>query len=163
MTEQPSAGRDGPIFLGHPHIGYGTGFVVAIGVLAAVRARRGMGRGQWVDVSLLDGVLAQSPMNHWWHPKRISYVEFSGGKRMGFGCKRLITARFECGDGEYIQIHTGGQGGFKRMMELFDFGDITQTVTYGSDMSVPLNDEELAIARDYIPEAFKQRPREEWI
>ena len=39
MTEQPSAGREGPIFLGHPHIGYGTGFMAAIGILAAIHAR----------------------------------------------------------------------------------------------------------------------------
>ncbi len=163
MTEQASAGRDGPIFLGHPHIGYGTGFIAAIGTLAALRARRETGRGQRVDVSLLDGALAQSPMN-WWHQKdNISYVEVDGGKRQGFGRKRLITAAFECGDGEWIQIHTGGPGAFKATMEIFGFGDLCQTVTEGSDMALPLNDEEYMIAREYIPEAFKQRPRHEWI
>jgi crotonobetainyl-CoA:carnitine CoA-transferase CaiB-like acyl-CoA transferase len=163
MTEQASAGREGPIFLGHPHICYGTGFIAAIGTLAAVRARRITGRGQRVDVSLLDGLLAQSPMN-WWHQQdNISYVEVAGGKRMGFGRKRLITAAFECGDGEWLQIHTGGPGAFKRTMEIFGFGDITQTVASGSDMALPLNDEEFVIAREYIPEAFKQRPRQEWI
>jgi crotonobetainyl-CoA:carnitine CoA-transferase CaiB-like acyl-CoA transferase len=163
MTEQASAGREGPIFLGHPHIGYGTGFIGAISILAALRARHVTQRGQFVDVSLLDGLLAQSPMN-WWHQKdNLSYVEVSGGRRTGFGRKRLITAAFECGDGEYLQVHTGGQGGFKRTMEIFGFGDITQTVTEGSEMALPLNDEELVIARDYIPEAFKLRPRQEWI
>jgi crotonobetainyl-CoA:carnitine CoA-transferase CaiB-like acyl-CoA transferase len=163
MTEQASAGREGPIFLGHPHIGYGTGFIAAIGTLAAVRARRVTGRGQRVDVSLLDGVLVQSPMN-WWHQKdNISYVEVEGGKRTGFGRKRLITAAFECSDGEWLQIHTGGPGAFKATMEIFGFGDITQTVTEGTDMALPLNDEEFVIAREYIPEAFKQRPRQEWI
>jgi crotonobetainyl-CoA:carnitine CoA-transferase CaiB-like acyl-CoA transferase len=163
MTEQASAGREGPIFLGHPHIGYGTAFIAAIGILAAIRARRYTGRGQRVDVSLLDGLLAQSPMN-WWHQKdNLSYVEVSGGKRTGFGRKRLITASFECGDGEWLQIHTGGPGSFKRTMEIFGFGDITQTVTEGSEMALPLNDEEMMIAREYIPEAFKQRPRQEWI
>ena len=162
MVEQASVGREGPIFLGHPHIAYGTGFTAAIATLAALRARRETGRGQLVDVSMLDGVLAQSPMNHWWHPQNISYVEMSEGKRVGFGRKRLITAAFECADGEYIQIHTGGQGGFKAVMEIFGFGDITQTPT-GSDMALPLNDEEYTIAREYIPEAFKLKPRAEWI
>jgi crotonobetainyl-CoA:carnitine CoA-transferase CaiB-like acyl-CoA transferase len=163
MVEQASAGREGPIFLGHPHIGYGTGFLAAIGILAAVRARHSTQRGQLVDVSLLDGVLAQSPMNWWWHPENLSYVQVQDGKRVGFGRKRLITAAFECADGEFIQVHTGGQGGFKRMMEIFGFGDMTQTITGGAEMSVPLNDEELVIARDYIPDAFKLRPRQEWL
>lgn len=163
MTEQPSAGREGPIFLGHPHICYGTGFMAAIGILAAIRARHLTGCGQFVDVSLLDGLLSQSPMNWWHHPSNISYVETQGGQRTGFGRKRLITAAFECGDGEFIQVHTGGQGGFKATMEIFGFGDITQTITGRPEMSVPLDDEEFVIAREYIPEAFKQRPRQEWI
>ncbi|MCS6947520.1 MAG: CoA transferase, partial [Steroidobacteraceae bacterium] len=163
MTEQASAGREGPIYLGHPHIGYGTGLIAAIGVLAALRARRETGRGQCVDVSLLDGVLAQSPMN-WWHQKdNLSYVEVQGGRRQGFGRKRLITAAFECADREWLQIHTGGPGGFKATMEIFGFGDLCQTVSAGSEMAVPLSDEEYVIAREYIPEAFKQRPRAEWI
>jgi crotonobetainyl-CoA:carnitine CoA-transferase CaiB-like acyl-CoA transferase len=162
-SEQPSAGRSGPIFLGHPHIGYGTGFIAAISVLAAIRARHFTQRGQFVDVSLLDGLLAQSPMNWWYHPQNISYVEVSGGQRLGFGRKRLITASFECADGEWLQIHTGGQGGFKRTMEIFGFGDMTQTVSEGSEMAVPLNDEELVIAREYIPQAFRLKPRHEWI
>ncbi|MBW8812646.1 MAG: CoA transferase [Caulobacterales bacterium] len=162
MVEQTSAGREGPIFLGHPHISYGTGFVMGISLLAALRARHHTGQGQFVDVSLLDGVLAQSPMNHWWHPQGLSFVEVSEGRRVGFGRKRLITASFECADGEFIQIHTGGQGGFKSVMEVFGFGEICQEVP-GSDMSLPLNDEEFTIAREYIPEAFSQRPRAEWI
>lgn len=162
MVEQTSAGREGPIFLGHPHISYGTGFVMAISLLAALRARHHIGHGQLVDVSLLDGVLAQSPMNHWWHPQGLSFVEVSQGRRVGFGRKRLITASFECADGEFIQIHTGGQGGFKSVMEVFGFGEICQEVP-GADMSLPLNDEEFTIAREYIPEAFSQRPRAEWI
>src|ERR1700743_427332 len=149
-TEQPGAGREGPIFLGHPHIGYGTGFLSAISILAAIRARHITQRGQLVDVSLLDGLRAQTPMNWWYHPDNISYVQTQGGQRMGFGRKRLITAAFECGDGEWIQIHTGGLGGFKRTMEIFGFGDITQTVSEGSEMAVPLNDEEMVIAREYI-------------
>jgi crotonobetainyl-CoA:carnitine CoA-transferase CaiB-like acyl-CoA transferase len=163
MAEQASVERDGPIFLGHPNTAYGTGFITAISLLAAVRARHQTGRGQRVDTSMLDGVLAQSPMNHWYHPEGVSYVEVQNGKRVGYGYKRLITGAFLCEDGEYIQVHTGGQGGFKSVMEVFGFGDICQDTGGKADMSVPLNDEEYAIARDYIPEAFQQRPRAEWL
>ncbi len=163
MAEQAAVEREGPIYLGHPNIAYGTGFLGAIASLAALQGRHATGRGQFVDVSLLDAVLVQSPMNHWWHPNGLSYVETSGGKRVGFGYKRLITAAFECEDGEFIQIHTGGQGGFKSVMEIFGFGDIAQTITSGSDMSVPLSEEEYTIAREYIPTAFQQKPRAEWL
>jgi len=45
----------------------------------------------------------------------------------------------------------------------FGFGEMTQTVNEGSEMAVPLNDEGDVIAREYIPQAFKFKPRQEWI
>ncbi|MCW2622353.1 MAG: CoA transferase, partial [Frankiales bacterium] len=73
MAEQPGH-RDGPIFSGHQHIAIGTGFLLAIGVLSAIRARRTTGSGQLVDVSLLDSALAQCSMNWWWNESQISYL-----------------------------------------------------------------------------------------
>src|SRR5262249_3774419 len=52
MAEQ-RAHRDGPIFLGHPTVAYGTAFLAVIGALSALRARKITGKGQRVDTSLL--------------------------------------------------------------------------------------------------------------
>lgn len=161
MTAEQRAHRDGPTFLGHPTVSYGTAFVATIGVLSALHARKLTGRGQRVDTSLLDGMLAICSMNWWWNEKDISYLERSGTKQ-GFGRKRLITDPFECGDGNWLIPHTGGPGSYKRMMDLLGFGDKVQQVD-GPEMSVPLNDEEYEIARDLVPQAFKARPRDEWV
>ena len=108
MAEQPGH-RRGPKFLGHPTLGYGTACLATIGILAALRARHLTGDGQQVDVSLLDGVVAQSSMNWWWNEGDVSYLARSGTEK-GFGRTRVVTDPFLCADGEWIMIHTGGPG-----------------------------------------------------
>ena len=160
MVEQPGY-RAGPVFLGHPAIDYVTAFLAAIGVLAAVRARNLTGRGQFVDTSLLDGALAVNSMNWWYNERNLSYLARSGDEE-GFGRNRLITDLFECGDGEYLMMHTGGDGGFKRMMDVLGFGDIVRDVI-GLEMATPLDDDEYHAARHLVPETMRRRSRDEWI
>ncbi|WP_051193456.1 CaiB/BaiF CoA transferase family protein [Nocardia jiangxiensis] len=160
MAEQ-GGHRDGPIFMGHPTVSYGTAFITTIGILAALRARKLNGAGQKVDTSLLDGMLAISSMNWWWNEKDISYLARSGNQK-GFGNKRLITDPFQCADGKWLIPHTGGPGSYKRMMDLLGFGEQTRTIA-GPEMAVPLDDVELDIARNKVPQAFRSRPRDEWL
>ncbi|MEV5647089.1 CoA transferase [Nocardia sp. NPDC052254] len=161
MTAEQRAHRPGPTFLGHPTVSYGTAFLAVIGVLSALHARKLTGRGQRVDTSLLDGMLAIRGMNWWWNEKDISYLARSGTQQ-GFGNKRLITDPFQCADGNWLIPHTGGPGSYKRMMDLLGFGDRVRTID-GPEMSVPLDDDELVIARDLVPQAFESRPRDEWV
>jgi crotonobetainyl-CoA:carnitine CoA-transferase CaiB-like acyl-CoA transferase len=160
MAEQDGH-RPGPIFLGHPTVGYGTAFLAAIGILSAVRARHVTGQGQQIDASLLDAVVAQSAMNWWWNAHDISYLARSGSE-LGFGRNRIITDLFLCGDGEYLMVHTGGDGGFKRTMDILGVGDVVRAIK-GPEMAVPLDDEEYHAARNLAPEAFRSRPRAEWL
>ncbi|MGW5382207.1 CaiB/BaiF CoA transferase family protein [Nocardia sp. NPDC003963] len=160
MAEQQGH-RAGPVFMGHPTVSYGTAFITTIGILAALRARKLNGTGQKVDTSLLDGMLAISSMNWWWNEQDISYLARSGNQK-GFGSKRLITDPFQCADGQWLIPHTGGPGSYKRMMDLLGFGEQTQTIA-GPEMAVPLNEAELDIARNKVPEAFRSRPRDEWL
>ena len=159
MVEQ-AGHREGPIFLGHPSIDYVTGFLAVIGVLSALHARVQTGRGQFVDTSLFDGALSVSSMNWWFNEHDKSYL--AKGDEEGFGRNRLITDLFQCGDGEYLMVHTGGEGGFKRTMDLLGFSDIVRDVG-GVEMSTPLNDEEYHAARHLAPETFRTRSRDEWI
>ncbi len=161
MTAEQRGHRDGPIFLGHPTVAYGTGFTLVIGTLAALRARKFNGVGQHVETSLLDGMLALASMNWWWNEKNISYLARSG-KQTGFGRTRLITDPFECGDGEWLTQNTSSPGSYRKTMELLGFGEQTQTIE-GPEMRVPLNDEEYEIARSLVPKAFKSKTRDEWV
>lgn len=160
MAEQ-TGHREGPIFMGHPTVSYGTAFITTIGILSALRARKLNGAGQKLDTSLLDGMLAISSMNWWWNEKDISYLARSGNQK-GFGNKRLITDPFQCADGKWLIPHTGGPGSYKKMMDILGFGEQTQSVD-GPEMAVPLDEIEVDIARNKVPAAFKDRTRDEWL
>ncbi|HRD99659.1 MAG TPA: CoA transferase, partial [Ilumatobacteraceae bacterium] len=84
------------------------GFLSAIGTLAAIHARHVTGLGQQVDVSLLDGVLGQAPMNWWFTSTEQSYLSTADKGR--FGHRRVLIDQFRCADGEYLMMHTGGHG-----------------------------------------------------
>ena len=163
MIDKGSSFRSGPVYLGHPALHYGQAFLGVIGALAAIRARRHIGRGQRVEASLLDAMIAQSPMNNWWQEDGISYIKAGdSGAVDRFGRTRLVTAMFECADGLFLQIHTGGPGGFKAAMDVLGFGDRVQAVK-GAEMAVPLSEDEYHIARVEVFDAFKTKPRAEWI
>ncbi|TZG24963.1 CaiB/BaiF CoA transferase family protein [Sphingomonas montanisoli] len=163
MVDKASSFRPGPMYPGHPALHYGQAFLANIGVLAAIRARRENGAGQTVRASLLDAMSAQSPMNNWWQQDGLSYIRTADAGAMDrFGHTRLITGMFECADGLFMQIHTGGPGGFKNAMEVLGYGDRIQQVK-GPEMATPLNDEEYQIARVEVFERTKTRNRDEWI
>jgi crotonobetainyl-CoA:carnitine CoA-transferase CaiB-like acyl-CoA transferase len=162
MSNKGSSHRPGPMYLGHPALHYGQAFLAVLSSLAAICARRRIGTGQAVEASLLDGMLAQCPMNHWWQEDGMSYMKKGDAGSMDrFGKVRLITGMFECGDGLFLQIHTGS-GGFYPAMEILGFGDRVQKVD-GPEMAVPLNEDEYKIARVEVFDAFKAKPRDEWI
>jgi crotonobetainyl-CoA:carnitine CoA-transferase CaiB-like acyl-CoA transferase len=162
MIDKGSSHRAGPMYLGHPALHYGQAFLAVISILSAIRARREIGAGQGVEASLLDAMLAQSPMNHWWQEDGLSYIKKGdSGAVDRFGKVRLVTAMFECGDGKFLQIHTGS-GGFYPAMEILGFSDRIRKVD-GPEMAVPLDDDEYQVARVEIFDAFKSRPRDEWI
>lgn len=160
MSEQEGF-SDGPHFLGHPVVEYCSAFLGVISILAALRTRFLDGNGQYIDSTLLDGALAANLMNWWWHEQGFSYLA-RDGEETGFGRNRIITDLFLCQDGEYLMNHTGGDGGFKRTMDILGLGEYVQTID-GLEMAVPLNDEEYHAARVLVPEAFKTKPRAEWI
>jgi len=162
MVDKGSSHRDGPMYLGHPALHYGQAFLTVMNALAAVRARRSLGVGQATEASLLDAFLAQSPMNHWWQEDGISYIKKGdSGAVDRFGYVRLVTGMFECGDCGFLQIHTGS-GGFKPAFDILGFGDRIQTCK-GLEMAVPLTEDEYQCARVEIFDAFKKKPRDEWI
>ncbi len=162
MVDKGSSHRAGPMYLGHPALHYGQAFLAVMSTLAAIRARRSIGVGQGVEASLLDAFLAQSPMNHWWQEDGISYIKKGdSGAVDRFGNVRLVTGMFECGDGKYLQIHTGS-GGFKPTFDILGFGDRIQTIK-GLEMAVPLTEDEYKVAREEIFTAFMAKPRDEWI
>lgn len=163
MADKGTQHRPGPVYLGHPALHYGQAFLAAIDILALLRKRHENGLGEAVEVSLMDAMLAQSPMNNWWHPEGLCYIKKGdSAARDRFGRTRLVTGMFECADGLYLQMHTGGLGGFKAAMDVLGFGDRIKAVK-GAEMAVPLEDDEYQVARVEVYDAFLTQPRQYWV
>lgn len=154
--------RDGPVYLGHPALHYGQAFVAVIGALAALRTRRLTGVGQSVDASLLDGAAALSVM-HWWQEGGQSFMATADrSSPMRFGRTRIVSSMYQASDGQYLYLNTSGGRGFKQLMDIVGFGDRVKAIA-GPEFAVPLDDDEYQAARFELDDAFKKRPRDEWI
>jgi len=162
MVTAPAQGRDGPVFLGHPAISYSTAFLAVIGILACLRARvRGRG-GDVVDVSMLDGVLAQFAMN-WWSAGDISFLSSrTRDGQLDLGRTRMLVRQYECADGGLIQVHTGAPGAFARLMKVLGI-DGEMSVAHGKvEAATPLTDHDLVVLAR-LPEVFATRPAAAWL
>ena len=161
MSDQV-AHRDGPVYLGFPFASIGAASLAVLGALAALRRAREDGYGRHVRTSLLDGALAYHSML-WGESdasiaSRDAPLSFQSTART-----RLVTRSFECGDGEYLGLHTGAVGAFGRAMCVLGIDDRVPPSADGMDMGVPLTAEQIPILQFELVDIFKTRPRAEWV
>ncbi len=90
--------REGPLYPQSRWPSLGASFLALTGINAALRARLHTGRGQWVETSLLQGVLV-STAGGWQRPER--------PEADGYMCwifdPRGSKGHFQCADGKWIQ------------------------------------------------------------
>lgn len=166
MADQPGYREEGPIFLGHAAVGYGTALLGLTALLAGVRTAYLSGRGQKVDVSMLDGALAQTTM-HWASDGGFaSFQRANRGANAGrpdFGRRRLILDTFECADGRVIHVHTGAMGAFQRAMRAFGLDDRISPADGPVEMASEMTAEEVEILRTELPRIIRSKPADEWL
>lgn len=127
----------------------GTMFTVA-GVMAALLAREKTGRGQYVDVSMTDGVLALMASLY-------SGYQISGKppRRAGQPTNGATPyySVYECADGQYISLGVVEPRFWEELCRGLDRPDL-----------MPLQDqtEEYPRIREEFRQAFKQRTRDDW-
>jgi crotonobetainyl-CoA:carnitine CoA-transferase CaiB-like acyl-CoA transferase len=92
--------RSGPVFLHSPVASFGAMFLVPIGIMAALHHRDQTGRGQRVEVSLLQGVLSLTTQNWNWTDQG----QFLLQKSHPPGVHQATI--YECADGEWIHAST---------------------------------------------------------
>ncbi len=92
--------RPGPVFLHSPVASMGAMFLVPIGIMAALYARRRTGRGQHLEVSLLQGIMSLTTQNWNWTDRG----QFGLVKAHPAGIHQMSV--FECRDGEWVHAST---------------------------------------------------------
>jgi crotonobetainyl-CoA:carnitine CoA-transferase CaiB-like acyl-CoA transferase len=92
--------RPGPVFLHSPVASLAASFLVPIGIMAALHARESTGRGQHVDVSLLQGVMSLTTQSWNWTDRG----QFMLPKTHPPGVHQATV--YECANGEWIHAST---------------------------------------------------------
>jgi crotonobetainyl-CoA:carnitine CoA-transferase CaiB-like acyl-CoA transferase len=142
--------RSGPVFLHSPVASFGAAFLVPMGIMAALLARDRTGRGQRVEISLLQGVLSLTTQIWNWTDKG----QYNLAKSHPGGVHQASI--FECANGEWI--HAATTSG---MTPTRSEASILGVKEYTMAESFALPPEERAVYAASRVEAFKQWDRQE--
>ena len=115
-----------------------------------------------METSLLDGALAYHSMM-WGESDACVASQVASPLSIVAARMRLVTRSFECGDGEYLGIHTGAVGAFGRAMKVLGIDDRVPPSETGMDMGVPLTPEQMRILKRELVDIFATQPRAEWV
>ncbi len=105
-----------------------TGLYAVSGILAAVHQRHSTGRGQHIDMALLDCAVAATAN------QALNYLSTGAApQRIGNSHPNLVPYQvFDCSDGHII-IAVGNDGQFQRLCQLLDLPDVAQAEDYASN------------------------------
>ena len=115
--------REGPIFLFMPMPSLATSYLISSGISAALYTREVTGRGQWVETSLYQGVLAFTTQLWQWGEKMQDWFGIA---------KQAQPNIYQCADGLWVHsMHAAGGRGKDRnaIWRVLDIDPI-QTVQY---------------------------------
>jgi crotonobetainyl-CoA:carnitine CoA-transferase CaiB-like acyl-CoA transferase len=147
-----------PVYPGVPLAGMGAGLLAVIGIGAALVARESTGRGQLVETSMFDGVLAFMTM--FW--ESLENLPDASAPSSLAPSRRLLVGSFLCGDGEYLGVHTGANGSHARLMTAMGLADRVPPAPGNREKTVPLNAEEQEVVVREVPKLFASQPRAYW-
>jgi crotonobetainyl-CoA:carnitine CoA-transferase CaiB-like acyl-CoA transferase len=157
VTAEQVGMRPAPIYEGLPFASIGASYLAVIGSLAALYRRDRDGRGRQVQTSLVDGALSYLGMVWGDADNADSAPPLVPGRI------RLISRSFRCADDEYLGVHTGAVGAFGRLIRELGLDNRIRVAEDGSDMRLPLNDEERTIVLEEMPGIFETQPRDVWL
>jgi crotonobetainyl-CoA:carnitine CoA-transferase CaiB-like acyl-CoA transferase len=131
------------------------GLLAAQGVTLALLARHRTGRGQQVDIGMLDGVAALLS-----YQASIFFATGSAPPRMGNRHPTIVPYEtFEASDGEFV-LAVGNDEQFKRFCEVAGIGAIAADGRFATNPDRVRNYDEL---RPKLSAALRGRTRKEWI
>src|SRR5262245_9740004 len=144
--------RDGPTFLASPVTSLGAAFLVPLGIMAALHARERTGRGQHVEVSLVQGALMLTSQVWNWTDRG----SFSLPKTVPPTVHQSTI--YECADGEWIHAATmSGITPTRSEASILGIRELSPVEMMG------LSADERAALENAKKEAYKARRREDLV
>jgi formyl-CoA transferase/CoA:oxalate CoA-transferase len=131
------------------------GLFAAIGILMALRARERTGRGQYVDVSMLDGMISAMSSN---------YLSFLGSQRvpgpLGSGFPTVVPYRVFAARDRSFAIAVGSEKLWSAFCRVIERPDLERHPDFASNADRVRNRHAL---EQILGGLFRERPVEEWI
>jgi crotonobetainyl-CoA:carnitine CoA-transferase CaiB-like acyl-CoA transferase len=145
-----------PVRIGVALSDIGAGMYAATAILAALTARGRTGRGQWIDVSLLDCTVS------WMTYMAANF--FATGKipeRMGSAHPTIVPYQcFETSDGQFIALAVGNDKLFQTFCGVIDRDGLANDGRFSTNPDRVKNRGQLVPILEQI---FKQKTRDEWL
>lgn len=134
----------------------GAGMLAAYGVMTALFNRERTGKGQYIDVSMLDLQVA------WLTYQAGAY--FANGRvpqRMGASHLSLVPYQsFQCSDGKYVNVAVGNERFWHRFCEGINRKDLTTMTKYAQNDARVKNRKQLV---EILESEFNKHPAAYWV
>jgi len=145
-----------PVRIGVAISDIGAGMYAAIAILAAVAARERTGKGQWIDVSLLDCTVS------WMTYMAANF--FATGEipeRMGSAHPTIVPYQcFETSDDEFIALAVGNDKLFQAFCRAIHRDELATDARFSTNPARVRNRDQLV---PLLEQLFKQKSRDEWL
>jgi len=149
MQSEQAGHREGPIFLYLPLPSLAAAYLAQCGITAALHAREATGQGQWVETSLMQGVLAFTTMIwNWVERARPGFYDLMA--------KESPANVYECADGLWVHC----MGGYDLVIGKALGPE--RAKEFAARLRGTNREERLRLHQATI-EAFKKLPRHEWL
>lgn len=145
-----------PIRIGVSITDIGAGMYAAIAILSAIIAREKTGKGQWIDISLMDSTVS------WMAHAAANY--FATGvmpKRMGSAHPNIAPYQcFKTGDGKYLTLAVGNDEIWKRFCTALGLEKLAEDPEFATNSKRVQNMDRLA---SMLSKIFLTKKCDEWI
>jgi len=145
-----------PVRVGVALSDIGAGMYAALAILAALAARSRTGKGQWLDISLLDTTV--SFMTY------MAAYYFATGKspeRAGSAHPTIVPYQcFKTADNEYVALAIGNDKLFQNFCRAISNEALAQDPRFSTNPSRVANRTQLI---PLLEKAFAEKPRDEWL
>ena len=145
-----------PVRIGVAITDIGAGMWAVIAILSALRAREKTGKGQYLDVSMIDGSVS-------WMTYMAGYY-FATGKvapKMGSAHPSIVPYQaFEARDGKGLLVAAGNDRLFGMLCEVLGLKGLSEDPLYVKNEGRVVNRGTLI---PLLQEEFRKRPRDEWL
>ncbi|MBS7651868.1 MAG: CaiB/BaiF CoA-transferase family protein [Candidatus Bathyarchaeia archaeon] len=145
-----------PVRVGIAITDIGAGMWAAIAILAALRVRDKAGIGQYIDISLLDGVVSWMT-----YAAGIYFATGRPPERMGSAHPSMVPYQaFEAGDGKYLLIAAGNDRLWATLCQGMGLEGLIDDPRFSTmDRRVENRGELIPI----LEKEFRKRPRDSWL